>query len=161
MADNLDMSSVERPPLTIEAAGKIIKMSYGLEMDIRRMLPQPSTAMQLVMSDPYTQDYLVRRALTDRKAMITDEAQLITMDEIDISSEETEALLLWITEHCLYFFVKRASAMGELGTRYQTVLQGPTDSGSKSSALTTPSAGPLDASKETSTESTGPSPDAN
>lgn len=117
-------------------------MTYGLEMDIRRMLPDPETAVQLVQSDPYTQDYLVRRVLTPKKAMISNIDELVTMEDANITTDEVEAVLMWVTEHSLYFFIKRALAMQALGVQYQAVLPKPSPAGSEDSPSTTPTAGP-------------------
>jgi len=142
-----DMKDIPRPSLEITMSnGRKIKMTYGLEMDIRRMLPVPSAAVQLVMHDPHTQDYIVRRCLTDKKGMIHDEKELV--EDVDLDSDDVERLLLWVTEHCLYFFVKRATAMGELSARYEELLPKPSLTGSENSALTTPSAGPSESAKE-------------
>lgn len=133
-----------RPALSIEIAGREpIKMTYGLEMDIRRMLPDPLTALQLIRDDPYTQDYIVRRVLTPLKRIVTDPAELVDMEQVDIDSEDVERILTWATEHALYFFVKRTLELAKLGVQYNQALPKPSSDGSEDSASTTPSAGPL------------------
>jgi len=140
----------ERPPLRFDlSSGDDIKMTYGLEMDLRKLLPNAQTTLQLVMHDPYTQDYIVRRCLTPSAKSIKDEASLIDADEVKIPSEEIERLLMWATDHVLYFFVTRANSMGQLGVRYQTLVPAvpePTasETGSETSAMQTPSAGPTE-----------------
>lgn len=131
-----------RPPLTIEVNGETIKMTYGLEMDLRRMLPDPLSALTLIRDDVYTQDYLVRRVLTPAKKIITDPAELVSMEDTDISSDEVENILTWVTEHALYFFVKRTLELAKLGVQYKQALPMPSTSGSEDSTTTTPSAGP-------------------
>lgn len=153
-----DMKNVRKPDLTIKLGDdKEIKMTYGLEMDLRRLLPEPNAVMQLMLRDPFTQDWLVRRALTDKKAMIVEDKDLV--QEVDLSSDDVEKLLSWIAEHALYFFAKRVSAMAELGTLYQDILPQPSSNGSTDSATTTPSVGLLESTKETSPESTGAKPE--
>jgi len=132
----------ERPPLTITVGDEVIKMTYGLEMDIRRMLPDPITALQMVRDDPFTQDYITRRVLTPAKRMIINRDELIDMETLDISSDDVEAVLIWATEHALYFFVKRTLEMAKLGVRYKQALPTPSTGGSEDSDTTTPSAGP-------------------
>lgn len=131
-----------RPDLTIEVAGQTVKMTYGLEMDLRRMLPDPLSALTLIRDDVYTQDYIVRRVLTPVKKIITDPAELIDMAETEVTSEDVENILTWATEHALYFFVKRTVEMAKLGVRYNQALPKPSTDGSETSATTTPSAGP-------------------
>jgi len=130
------------PPLKITLGDKVFKMTYGLEMDIRRMLPDPVSALQLVQSDPYTQDYLIRRVLTEKNAMLKME-DLIDIESVTLTSEEVEQTLSWVVEHALYFFVKRALAMEALGATYQSVLPTPSKDGSQASPSMTPSAGAL------------------
>ena len=131
-----------RPPLTITVGEREIKMTYGLEMDIRRMLPDPVSALKLVQSDFFTQDYIVRRVMTDVKKTIFDPNELISMDDLEIESEDVERVLGWATEHALYFFMKRALEMSKLGVQYQQALPTPSTAGSETSPSTTPSAGP-------------------
>jgi hypothetical protein len=154
-----DLSKIEKPALEIQLGDKTIKMTYGLELDLMRLLPDPAQALNLIMRDPFTQDYLVRRCLTNKTMMIVKDEELV--QEVDLTSEEVEKLLTWVTDHALYFFVKRATALGTLAARYETVLPLPSTIGSTDSASTTPSAGPSSVSKETSTGSTGPTPEEN
>lgn len=149
MTDTPEMVLPARPDLFVNVGERRIKMTYGLEMDIRRMLPDPVSALQLIQSDSYTQDYIVRRVLTDKKEIITDLEGLIPHSEIDISSDDVETILSWATEHALYFFVSRTVKMAKLGVRYQEALPKPFKDGSENSPSTTPSAGPSDAPKET------------
>lgn len=131
-----------RPDLLIKIGEKTVKMTYGLEMDIRRMLPDPVSALQLIQTDPYTQDYIVRRVLTEKNEMILDPALLVPQSEVDIDSDQVEKILSWAAEHALYFFVKRTVEMAKLGVRYQQALPTPSKTGSETSASETPSAGP-------------------
>jgi hypothetical protein len=160
VSDNLaDLKNMERPPLVFEfsegSGREPLKMTYGLEMDLRRLLPDPNTAMQLVLVDPFTQDFVIRRCLTDKKKIITDIDELIPVEEVDLDSDELDKLLIWAVEHAIYFFVKRTAGMGELGQRMEPQFPSrqdqmkPSTSGSENSASTTPSAGPSDVSKET------------
>jgi len=119
-----------RPDLFITLGDRRIKMTYGLEMDIRRMLPDPMTALQLIRDDVYTQDYIVRRVLTEKNKIITNPDELIV--DVDLDSEEVERILTWVTEHALYFFVKRTLEMAKLGVRYNQALPKPSTSGSES-----------------------------
>jgi hypothetical protein len=131
------------PPLTLVLGDDVvIKMTYGLEMDLRRLLPDPNSAMQLIMSDPGTQDYVVRRCLTDKREIITDPDKLIQAEDVTINSEQVEQLLMWVLGHILYFFVRRTSKLQPLGVRFKLALPTLTTNGSENSPLTTPSAGP-------------------
>ncbi len=122
-------------------------MTYGLEMDIRRMLPDPQIAMELLLADPVTQDYILRRCLTDKNKMITDFADLIPEDQFeDLNYEIREAILMWAGSHALYFFAKRTLGVANLGARLEMLLPfllpQPSPTGSDDSPSETPSAGP-------------------
>lgn len=159
MAELPDINKLDKPPLTIKFGDIEIKMTYGLELDLLRLLPDPSSALQLMMRDPFTQDYIVRRALTNKELMVIDEKEL--SETMPLTSEQVQDLLMWVADHALYSFTKRAIALGTLGARYETALQLPSLSGSTDSPSTKPSAGPSELTKETSTDSTGPSPEEN
>lgn len=135
----------ERPPLRITVDKKDIKMTYGLEMDLRRLFPDPNTALQLMLRDGVTQDYVVRRCLTDAKKLILTHDDLIPASEVELDPDETEQLLMWATDHVLYFFVKRAMSMTALEARYgktMGTISTPSEAGSENSPLMMPSAGP-------------------
>lgn len=136
----------ERPALAITlSTGERIKMTYGLEMDLRRMLPDPAIAIQLALNDPFTQDYVVRRCLTKINKMIEDpKTELIAEVNEDLTVDDTEKMVMWAVEHVLYFFAKRAAAMTEMGNRFQVVLPSQSPLGSTNSPSTTPSVGPTD-----------------
>ena len=136
------MSEMEKPPLSFKVGDKEIKMTYGLEMDLRRLLPGLEAVTNLIMEDPHTQDYVIRRCLTDYKGLIKSFDDLIPAEEVEATTEEIEGLLLWVAEHMLYFFAKRMSRMEELGVQVTKILPKPTSSGSSPSASKTPSAGP-------------------
>lgn len=145
-----DIKNMPAPPLMFHFPEELgrppLKMTYGLEMDIRRLLPDPQTSMQLLLSDPYTQDYVLRRCLTPKKAMLLDPAnELIPAEEVDLDSETIDKLLMWAMEHALYFFAKRASSLASLGTQFQHLLPNhplaQSSNGSTDSPSTPPSAG--------------------
>jgi hypothetical protein len=144
---------VEKPALTLEilfnGEPKTLRMVYGIEMDIRRLLPDPATAMQLMLMDQFTQDYVVRRLLTDTKKMVTKVEELIPAEEVDVSTEDVENILNWVLEHLLYFFAKRTTVMSGLGVRFnQQVPLTLFKNGSQDSTSPTPSVGPSESSKD-------------
>jgi hypothetical protein len=146
MSDNTPENDADKPALdiTVKLNGedKTIKMVYGMEMDIRRLLPNPTDAMQLALMDQFTQDYLVRRVLTDSKKMISNVDALIPAEDVDISTEDVERIIQWVLDHLLYFFAKRTAGMAQLGVRFKQQLPSLFKNGSESSPSETPSAGP-------------------
>lgn len=143
------LNEMERPELLFqfpaELERKPIKMTYGLEMDLRRTLPDPSTALQLLLADPFTQDYVIRRCLTDVNKIVTDpEKELIPYEEVNLDGDTTEKLLMWAAQHAIYFFAKRTAGLSQLGVQFGNLLKVQpqiSSSGSEASTSTTPSAG--------------------
>ncbi len=131
----------DRPPLRLTVGDQQIKMTYGLEMDLRRLLPDPVSALSAVMNDPFIQDYVIKRCLSPSKKMISDFKDLDNI-EVELDADDTERLLMWAVDHILYFFAMRASSIEKAMARYPGIRPNPSNDGSESSASTTPSAGP-------------------
>ena len=130
-----------RPPLTIDVGGVTHKMTYGLEMDLRRLLPDPQSTVELIMADPFTQDYVLRRVLTPVNKIITNPDDLISTEEVELAPDEVDEVLSWAASHAIYFFAKRTDSLAQLGVRLGSALPKPSKDGSENSASTTPSAG--------------------
>lgn len=152
-----EAKNLPRPAIFIKIDDqRSVKMTYGLLMDLQRLLPDASQAMALVLGDPYTQDYVIRRIMTDKKGTVTKDEDLIQAEELDLDPEQMERILDWAVQHILHFFAQRAGNMASLGMQFQTALPGLFTDGSPTSASTTPSAGPSTEPKESSTDSSGP-----
>ena len=106
---------------TIEVAGKSYKMTYGLMMDLQRVIPNGEEAVVLVMTDSFIRDYIVRRVLTDKKGTVASETELILSEEIDLSMDEVNSILDWAVAHLLHFFVKSAMGLRTQGQILKTL----------------------------------------
>jgi hypothetical protein len=126
-----------------------VKMSYGLLMDLQRLLSTPEAAMTLVLTDPYTQDYVVRRVMTPSKATIMKMEDLVEADSFDLEPEQVERILTWVVQHILHFFAQRAAMLAKTGERFKTALPSLFTTGSANSTSETPSAGPSEPLKTT------------
>ena len=130
------------PPKTLQLGETQLLMSYAMLMDINRWLPDPVAALQLVMNDPTTQDYIVRRLLTPKEITVTSMDDLIAPGEVELDTDQIETLLSWAVQHALYFFAKRSGGLQKVGEAFKLALPTPSSSGSEASASTEPSAGP-------------------
>lgn len=142
---------MNRPPLTFEINDIKIKMTYGLQMDLQRLVPDATQAVDLIMEDPYLRDFVLRRALTNSPKSIKEEDNLIKPEELEeLDPDHLIDLLDWITGHLMYFFVKSASNLARHGADMKEVLDRltPSQTGSTPSASETPPAGPSELSKE-------------
>ena len=140
---------MKRPDLKINVCigneTREIKWTYGLSNDIQRLVPDAGAAIGDITSQPYIRDYIVRRALTDKKGFVEKEEDLISPDEIDdLDPDEVAKILDWASEHLLYFFGNSAGSMSRLAKQFSALLQplNPSSTGSDPSPSTTPSAGP-------------------
>lgn len=138
-----------RPDLKIEIAigeeTRTVKYTYGLANDIQRLVPDFGSVISDIIGDPGIRDYIVRRALTDKKGVVTNEDQLISFEELDdIDPDEVLRLLDWISSHLCHFFMNSAANIRRQATAFSSELglSNPSTTGSEDSALTTPSAGP-------------------
>lgn len=140
---------MKRPELKIEISvgedKRAVKWTYGLSNDIQRLVPDFGAVISDVIGDPTLRDYMVRRALTDTKGIVTNEDQLVSFDTLDdMDPEEVLKLINWISEHLLYFFATSAGNMSRQAKVYSAELGllNPSTNGSEASASTTPPAGP-------------------
>ncbi len=150
------MTDMKRPPLSLEIGEYTIKMTYGLQMDLQKLLPDPEQVISLLTADAYLRDIVVRRALTPAEKPVKDDEDLISANEIDLDPDQIVEVLDFVAGHLVYFFGNTASSAARLGGQYQEKLAQLLHSmnGSQTSPSTTPSAGLSDVSKETSTIST-------
>lgn len=107
--------------LTVSGEIQTIAMTYGLFNEIMRVIPEPGRIQDLVVSDPYLRDYVVRRMLTGNKRVDKDE-DLVDPFEIDLDIDELDDLVAWVAEHVLHFFMKSAAKTAKIGERYQPVV---------------------------------------
>ena len=114
-----DAPKITPPSRTYTAGDKEIRMCHGLMCDFQRMVPDATSAASFILSDPFTRDYLVRRALTDSRKSIEKEEDLIAHELIELDTDEILALIDWIAEHLLYFFVRSAENFSNLASRME------------------------------------------
>src|SRR3546814_13862801 len=113
---------------------------------------------------PAIRDYMVRRALTEKKGVVTNEDELISFEAVDdLDPDEVLKLLEWLGDHLLYFFVTSAGNMSRQAKEYSNELglSNLSTSGSPDSASTTQSAGPSASLRAISRSFTGRSPFGN
>lgn len=107
--------------VTVNGETQTIVMSYGLFNEIAKVVPSPEQITDLLISDPYLRDYVIRRLLTGNKKVTTDE-DLVDMFDLDVDLEEIEGLVSWAAEHVLHFFMKSAAKMATTGEKYQATI---------------------------------------
>jgi hypothetical protein len=113
---------MKRPDLTFTAGDQEIRWTYGLQLDLQRLVPDTENVIAAIMGDTYVRDYLVRRALTPLKKSVLDEAELITAEEIDLDPDQVLELLEWISGHLLHFFAKSVTNLMAQGAEFKESL---------------------------------------
>ncbi|WP_037500744.1 hypothetical protein [Sphingomonas jaspsi] len=113
---------LKRPSLTIsikleDETEQTIKWTYGLSQDLQRVLPDPASVVDVIMSDPVTRDYIIRRCMTPLKRMVTDtDKDLLAFEDCKLDDpDEVEKLVRWVAEHLLYFFAISAGGLKKIG----------------------------------------------
>jgi hypothetical protein len=120
---------IARPPLSVtvqldDGQEKTIKLTYGMHQDLQRLVPDPASLLETIMSDPYTRDYVIRRCLTPLKKIVTKpEEELVPAEEIEISDpDQIDKILQWAAGHLLYFFATSAGGLKQLGEAFKAAF---------------------------------------
>lgn len=133
------MTDKDRPsktfPMTVNGEARDIEMSFGLFQEIMKVVPQPENVASLLISDFYLREYVIRRMLTGRKR-VKEDSDMVDLIELDLDSEDVDGLVLWVTDHILYFFTTTAEKSLSLGKKYadrmeKVTLSLPSQTGSK------------------------------
>lgn len=107
--------------ITVGGDNQTITMSYGLFNEIMRVVPSPERITDLLVSDPYLRDYVIRRMLTGNKKVTSDE-DLIDPFDLDIDMDRLDDLCAWVAEHVLHFFMNSAAKAAKVGEKYQSTV---------------------------------------
>lgn len=140
---------MERPDLRVEYKlgdeTKTVKWTYGLSSDIQRIIPTIEDCLSSYIDRPDVRDYVLRRALTDKKGFVKLEEDLIDPAEIDeIEPDEVLKILEWVQAHLMYFFGNSAEFTHLRAQEFKETMDrlSPSIGGSLDSASATPIAGP-------------------
>lgn len=115
------------PPVsdTLNVGDLRLKMTYGLLADVCRIVPDGSVVAELVLTDSYARDFLMRRALTPIKGMIGSEAELIKAEDIELSMTEVSEVLDWVVAHVLGFWMRSAQSLRNRGQALKELAKDP------------------------------------
>lgn len=117
---------IEKPSRTFDIKvgddTQTITMSWALQQELMKVIPQPENIAALLIQDFYLREYIVRRVLTGKKKVTSDE-DLIDLFELELDDDAVEALIMWVVDHILYFFTDTASKSLALGERYSEKMK--------------------------------------
>jgi hypothetical protein len=120
------LADLPKPPrtfdITVNGEKQTIVMSYGLFHEVAKVVPSPEQITDLLLTDPYLRDYVIRRLLTGNKKVEKDE-DLVDLFDLDVDLDEVEGLVSWAAEHVLHFFMRSAGKMAKTGEKYQATIQ--------------------------------------
>lgn len=108
--------------ITVNGEKQTITMSYGLFHEISKVVPSPEQIGDLLITDPYLRDYVIRRLLTGNVKVASDD-DLVDLFSLDVDLDEVEALVSWAAEHILHFFMKSAAKLAATGEKYQATIK--------------------------------------
>lgn len=116
------MSDITKPStkfkIKINGEDTDVVMSFALFQEVMKVIPSPENIASLLITDFYLREYVVRRVLTGNKRVKTDD-DMIDLFSLDIDEADLEEMVLWITDHILYFFTKTAERSLHLNEKYQ------------------------------------------
>lgn len=113
---------MKRPELTFKAGEIEVRWTYGLQLDLQRLVPDAESMIESIMTDTYTKDYIIRRALTPLKRSITEAADLVLVEDVDLDPDQLLSLIDWVSAHMLYFFVTSATNLAAKGAEFKASL---------------------------------------
>lgn len=111
-----------RPELTFTVGETEIRWTYGLQLDLQRLMPDSDTVIMSLMTDAFTRDYTLRRVLSPIKKSVTDVSELAPIEEIDLDPDQVLDVLKWVSAHMLYFFVTSANNLVAVGAEFKESL---------------------------------------
>lgn len=121
------MTELKKPAnsfhLKINDEERDIKMSFALLQEIMKVIPSPENIASLLIQDFYLREYVVRRVLTGNKRVVSDD-DLIDLFDLEFEDEALDDLVLWVTDHILYFFTNTVEKSLNLGVRYKEKMAG-------------------------------------
>lgn len=108
--------------ITVNGEKSTITMSYGLFNEVMKVIPSPAQVNELLITNPFLRDFVIRRMLTGNKPVASDD-DLIDAFDLDIEIDELDDLVSWVGEHVLHFFMKSAEKTAKIGEKYQETVQ--------------------------------------
>lgn len=125
------MSELQKPAtkfeLKVNGEPTTIFMSFAMFQEIMKVIPSPENVASLLIQDFYLREYVVRRLLTGKKTVKSDE-DLVDLFDVELDDEAVDELILWVTDHILYFFTKTAERSLKLGEKYSGQMKSLTQS---------------------------------
>jgi hypothetical protein len=107
--------------LTINGEATKVVMSFAMFQEIMKVIPSPENIAHLLIQDFYLREYVVRRLLTGKKTVNSDE-DMVDLFELNLDDDAVDEMILWITDHILYFFTSTAEKSMVLGSKYQAKM---------------------------------------
>jgi hypothetical protein len=117
---------IQRPNRTfdidIDGEKTTITMSFALFQEVMKVIPNPENVVQVLIQDFYLREYVARRVLTGRKEVKNDD-DLFDLFAHEIDDDRLDEMMLWVTDHVLYFFTSTAEKSLTLGQKYTGQIQ--------------------------------------
>lgn len=96
-------------------------MSFALFQEVMKVIPNPESVTELLLSDFYMREYIARRLLTGNKKVVKDE-DMVELFDLEFDDEAIDDLIIWATDHILYFFTSTAEKSLKLGEKYKAKM---------------------------------------
>lgn len=157
MSDVTNKEVPEKPSdflsIKVNKEDKEVFMSGGL---IRNLVPyyMDFQSVAEIFNQPIIQNEIIIQTLKARSVRGAP-IETVTIDDFDMSMEDTNRLIAWVTEHVLFYFIESVTTAHKLGQRNEPalkklealILSMASTNGSQDSISEKPSAGLSDASQ--------------
>lgn len=120
MAKSLPNAQLPSKTISFNDGEIQVKMSYGMLSEVLKILGDSEDAISILLTDPTTRDYVVRRIFTDTKEPVTKEEDLISPYDIDLDPLELDTLIAWVADHVTHFTLSTANKTRAVVQKYET-----------------------------------------
>ncbi|RUU78133.1 hypothetical protein [Mesorhizobium sp. M7A.F.Ca.MR.362.00.0.0] len=113
----------DRFEITQDGEKREIFMSFGLLNEITALMGEPATAASVYFA-PKLREQVLLSALHDRAPSGKIKEQLVSLDDVEISASDMEALLAWEVDHAIGFFTRSMDRVVKLKGALEGLNQG-------------------------------------
>ncbi|TPL42617.1 MULTISPECIES: hypothetical protein [unclassified Mesorhizobium] len=118
------MSDVQdRIEITQDGETREIFMSFGLLNEVTTLMGEPATAASVYFA-PKLREQVLLAALHKRTKTGKVEAPIGSLDDVEISMSDMEALLAWEVDHAIGFFTRSMDRVVKLKGDLESLNQG-------------------------------------
>jgi hypothetical protein len=113
------------PNKSLTVGDETLLMSYGMFSEIMRIIGDPDNAVETLMSDSNTRDWVIRRLFTKTNKPVETAEDLMNPYDIPLDPTEMDQVIAWVADHVLHFTISTAGKVKPVVERYITSNEKP------------------------------------